>query len=588
MGRSTRHNDDVACIDECDDRIRVSVRFRPPNKKEIASDGEHGEVVRMCCGINADGRSCQVTDAYRGKVTPFTFDAVLGPSASQDQTFHRIAAPLVDAALSGLNTACIAYGQTGSGKTHTMFGPGFDISPESRQQKAQWMCQPSEYGIVPRLLDSLFARLHMKCDDIESEVECAFVQIYNEQVTDLITCLRLRVQQNPFGSFQHNGLFTPVGSTEDLLALVREGLMNRVTAKTGANATSSRSHAILSIRLVQRELDTGITRMSSIDLVDLAGSEKVAKTGAFGTRLREAQHINKSLFSLSKVIEQLSTADQPKDAFVPYRNSVLTKLLKDKLSGNAVTSILVCASSHPYNVSETLSSLSFGARAKYIETSPVENIQETAEELRMAISRLSKTCCRQRRTMRHLQSDVAIHKKLVQQVISRIPEDSSILHDIYAVLPSLSLLPRMGVWNSVFSIPKWVMFSIFEYTGVGGILSSTLVCKDWHNILSDLDWDTRLWRRMLHREARSIYPERIWKSLRPCDAQHAAGEETKDGESKGESDKSPKKANKLSWRKACHKWYHSSAEKRLAEILNKCKSREKDRLGGLGHVILLR
>ena len=154
----------------------------------------------------------------------------MAPGTTQNACYRTVAAPFVETVLSGVNVCITAYGQTGSGKTHTMFGPGFDAHHHQSNQHKQgrkWTCDSTEYGIIPRLFEDIFARSNLQSDLFQTDLEVAFVQIYNEKVTDLITTLRLKVRQNvAAGSFEANALYSPIDSTEDLLILIREGLTN--------------------------------------------------------------------------------------------------------------------------------------------------------------------------------------------------------------------------------------------------------------------------------------------------------------------------------------------------------------------------
>ena len=317
-----------------------------------------------------------------------------------------------------------------------------------------------------------YFRSHAKQQRIQCEVECSFIQLYNEKATDLITGLSFASDKTTKELSSQIALLS-IDSTNDLIALIQEGLSNRVTASTLSNVKSSRSHAILTTKIIQRNLDNGEMRISTLDLVDLAGSERVSKTGAAGFRIKEAGFINRSLLVLSRVIEQLSKADRTKskaqakkmEKRVPYRESMLSKLLKNTIGGNSVTTLLVCASPHSYNIAETLSTLHFGSNAKSIQNRPVQQVVLNPEQLRSAIQRATSTLEKQHAQIRKQQRDLLLHRRLVQEVLSRIPAGSPELENIFGVLPTLRSLPRVKKWGTVY-IPEWLMFEIYAFSAL--------------------------------------------------------------------------------------------------------------------------
>ena len=491
-------------------RVQVACRFRPINahEKEIdssttttTSTSQQPSSSSCCCDFGHGNTSVQINDPSRNHSFHFSFDRILPPGTTQNACYRQVAAPLVDDVLSGINACITAYGQTGSGKTHTMFGPGFDMQ-DTTKKGGVWTCDRADYGIIPRLFEDLFAKSRLQADTFQCDVEVAFIQIYNEKVSDLITTLRLKVRQNVHaGAFEANALFSSVDSTEDVLALVREGLQNRVTAKTNANVESSRSHAILTTRILRKDLQTSELISSTLHLVDLAGSEKVSKTGAFGTRLNEASSINKSLHALSKVIGALSVTDKrggsgsnKREKFIPYRDSVLTKLLKNTLGGNSKTVVLLCGSVHHYNISETLSTLEFGSRAQSITNRPVQNVELTAEHLRSAIATSMDVLSNQHRVLKNVSRQVLLHRTLVQQILSRIPSDAAVLQNIFRSLPLLRSLPQVHKWGDVY-LPVHILRIVFGYSGLVGMLKGMEVSKEWYTLLTSTQgWDRGVWK----------------------------------------------------------------------------------------------
>lgn len=241
---------------------------------------------------------------------------------------------------------------SGSGKSYTMMG--------SQDNK----------GIIPRLCDELFYSISSKqTPDLSYKVEVSYMEIYNEKVHDLLDpkpnkqSLKVR-EHNVLGPYVDGLSQLAVSSFEDIDNLMTEGNKSRTVAATNMNAESSRSHAVFSVVLTQTITDqkSGVTgeKASRMSLVDLAGSERAVKTGAVGDRLKEGSNINKSLTTLGLVISKLADSSSGKnrnDKFVPYRDSVLTWLLKDNLGGNSKTVMVATISPAADNYEETLSTL---------------------------------------------------------------------------------------------------------------------------------------------------------------------------------------------------------------------------------------
>ena len=266
--------------------------------------------------------------------------------------YADIGAPLLDNALRGFNSCVLAYGQTGSGKTHTMMG---GVDGHGRLQVAD----PAAAGLIPRLCDDLFRRIAPAATPLARTtsgsrpvrlswtVKASYVEVYNENVTDLLGGRKaVALQQSSTGFDLSGAAKLPVTSAEQVLALIAKGNEGRATGATSMNEHSSRSHAVV-VLFLQETMHTTQrngatteqpTRSSTIKLVDLAGSERQSDTGATGARLKEANNINKSLTTLGMVIRALG---DPKRALpVPYRDSKLTKLLQDSFGGNSKTTMI--------------------------------------------------------------------------------------------------------------------------------------------------------------------------------------------------------------------------------------------------------
>uniref|UniRef100_A0A8K9Y5Y4 Kinesin-like protein n=1 Tax=Oncorhynchus mykiss TaxID=8022 RepID=A0A8K9Y5Y4_ONCMY len=305
--------------------------------------------------------------------------------AGQDVVFQCLGESLLDNAFLGYNACIFAYGQTGSGKSYTMMG-----SSE----------QP---GLIPRLCSSLFDRTLQEQREGESfTVEVSFMEIYNEKVRDLLDpkgsrqALRVR-EHKVFGPYVDGLSRLAVACYKDIECLMSEGNKSRTVAATNMNEESSRSHAVFNIILTHTLMDLGSgtsgEKVSKLSLVDLAGSERAAKTGATGERMKEGSNINKSLSTLGLVISALADqgAGKNKTKFVPYRDSVLTWLLKDSLGGNSRTAMVATVSPAADNYDETLATLRYADRAKSIVNHAVVNEDPNARiirELREEVEKL--------------------------------------------------------------------------------------------------------------------------------------------------------------------------------------------------------
>ncbi|KAI8062273.1 hypothetical protein BC940DRAFT_128116 [Gongronella butleri] len=348
--------------------IKVIVRCRPLNDRELARGAT--ELVRM-----EDNKTILQNPKAADDVKAFTFDRSYwsaGDRSSpaycdQDRIYADVGRESLDHAFHGYNCCIFAYGQTGSGKSYSMMGYGADK------------------GIIPRTCSELFERIHASTTH-EFQVEVSYMEIYNERVRDLLNPRQkqLKVREHPsLGPYVEDLSRLVVKSFEDIEHMMDEGNKARTVAATNMNETSSRSHAVFTIILTQRALDaTGkqkSEKVSRFSLVDLAGSERANSTGATGARLKEGANINRSLTTLGKVIAALAdqatagsaAKSKKKDAFIPYRDSVLTWLLKDSLGGNSKTSMIAAIS--PADYDETLSTLRYADQAKKIKTKAVVN-----------------------------------------------------------------------------------------------------------------------------------------------------------------------------------------------------------------------
>lgn len=364
--------------------VKVVVRVRPFNSREIA--------LESSCIIEMSGNTTCITNP---KVPPGTSDSVKrfnydysywshnprDPEFStQAMVYSDIGEEMLQHSFDGYNVCIFAYGQTGAGKSYTMMG---------KQEEGQ-------EGVIPMICDDLFRRIQeTQSADLKYSVEVSYMEIYCERVRDLLNPKNkgnLKVREHPtIGPYVEDLSKLAVTSYQDIHDLIDEGNKARTVAATNMNETSSRSHAVFTIFFTQRRVDkmTGLEteKVSKISLVDLAGSERADSTGAKGTRLKEGANINKSLTTLGKVISALaevaSKSKKSKKAdFIPYRDSVLTWLLRENLGGNSKTAMIAAISPADINYDETLSTLRYADRAKQIVCKAVVNEDANAKLIR--------------------------------------------------------------------------------------------------------------------------------------------------------------------------------------------------------------
>ncbi|XP_022847321.1 kinesin-like protein KIN-14I isoform X1 [Olea europaea var. sylvestris] len=355
--------------------IRVYCRVRPflPGQSNYFSTVDHIE----------EGNITISTPAKNGKgYKSFTFNKVFGPSATQEEVFADTQ-PLIRSVLDGYNVCIFAYGQTGSGKTYTMTGPR-DLNEHTQ-------------GVNYRALSDLFLLAWQRKDMFRYDVSVQMIEIYNEQVRDLLVTdglnKRLEIRNSSQSGYSvPNASLVHVSSTADVIDLMNLGQRNRAVGATALNDRSSRSHSCLTVHVQGRDLTSGATLRGCMHLVDLAGSERVDKSEVTGDRLKEAQHINKSLSALGDVISSLAQ----KNSHVPYRNSKLTQLLQDSLGGQAKTLMFVHISPEPDAVGETISTLKFAERVATVElgaarvnkdSTDVKELKEEIANLKAALAR---------------------------------------------------------------------------------------------------------------------------------------------------------------------------------------------------------
>uniref|UniRef100_A0A8B9DLD8 plus-end-directed kinesin ATPase n=1 Tax=Anser cygnoides TaxID=8845 RepID=A0A8B9DLD8_ANSCY len=461
--------------------VKVAVRVRPFNSREMSRESK--------CIIQMSGSTTTILNPKQPKETPksFSFDysywSHTTPAdinyASQKQVYRDIGEEMLQHAFEGYNVCIFAYGQTGAGKSYTMMG---------KQEKDQ-------QGIIPQLCEDLFSRINDTTNDNMSySVEVSYMEIYCERVRDLLNPKNkgnLRVREHPLmGPYVEDLSKLAVTSYNDIQDLMDSGNKARTVAATNMNETSSRSHAVFNIIFTQKRHDaeTNITteKVSKISLVDLAGSERADSTGAKGTRLKEGANINKSLTTLGKVISALAEMDsgpnknkkKKKTDFIPYRDSVLTWLLRENLGGNSRTAMVAALSPADINYDETLSTLRYADRAKQIRCNAVINEDpnnKLIRELKDEVARLRDL----------------LYAQGLGDIIDTHPaaEGSKLTNAIAGISPSSSLSALSSRAASVASLHERIMFAPGSEEAIERL-------KETEKIIAELNetWEEKLRR----------------------------------------------------------------------------------------------
>ncbi|KAF3339700.1 chromosome-associated kinesin KIF4 [Carex littledalei] len=378
-----------------DDSVKVAVNIRPLITSELL-DG-----CTDCVTVTPGEPQVQINSHV------FTYDHVYGSSGPQScRIFQECIMPLVDAVFRGYNATVLGYGQTGSGKTYTM---GTYCSGETNAG-----------GVIPKVMEEIFEKVNKRSDNVEFLIRVSFIEIFNEEVFDLLdpqsqttksACHKttrmgsrpnrvpIQIKETALGGITLAGVIErTLKSKEEMASLLAQGSSNRATASTYMNSQSSRSHAVFTICIEQKrtasssQSDVGDDILiSKLHLVDLAGSESAKRTGADGLRLKEGININKGLLALGNVISALSDEKKCKEgAFVPYRDSKLTRLLQDSLGGNSKTVMIACISPADSNAEETINTLKYANRARNIRNKAVINRNPVAAEMQRLRSQIEQ------------------------------------------------------------------------------------------------------------------------------------------------------------------------------------------------------
>ncbi|XP_068078076.2 kinesin-like protein KIF1A isoform X13 [Danio rerio] len=488
--------------------VKVAVRVRPFNSREIGKESK--------CIIQMSGNTTTIINPKAPKENKsFNFDysywSHTSPEdinyASQQQVYRDIGEEMLLHAFEGYNVCIFAYGQTGAGKSYTMMG---------KQEKDQ-------QGIIPLLCEDLFTKINENNDNNMSySVEVSYMEIYCERVRDLLNPKNkgnLRVREHPLlGPYVEDLSKLAVMSYNDIQDLMDSGNKARTVAATNMNETSSRSHAVFNIIFTQRrhdsETDNTSEKVSKISLVDLAGSERADSTGAKGTRLKEGANINKSLTTLGKVISALAEVDSGSnknkkkkkvESFIPYRDSVLTWLLRENLGGNSRTAMVAALSPADINYDETLSTLRYADRAKQIRCNAVINEDPNnrlVRELKDEVSRLKDLLYAQGlgdiiETFRGPVEDFAGLKYISDyknhnnngQALNQRGDFSTVTNAMTGMSPSPSLSALSSRAGSISSLHDRIMFSPGSEEAIERL-------KETEKIIAELNetWEEKLRR----------------------------------------------------------------------------------------------
>uniref|UniRef100_A0A8D0F6B8 Kinesin-like protein n=1 Tax=Strix occidentalis caurina TaxID=311401 RepID=A0A8D0F6B8_STROC len=371
--------------------VKVVVRVRPESQKE--KDGNFDKVVHVVDQhiLVFDPKDEEVSFFHGKRLThrdinkrkkkdlKFVFDAVFAESSSQLEVFEHTTKSLIDGFLNGYNCTVLAYGATGAGKTHTMLG------------------SPEDPGVMYLTMMALYNCMDQIKEDKICNVAVSYLEVYNEQIRDLLVNsgpLAVREDTQKGVVVQGLTLHQPK-SAEEILQMLDYGNKNRTQHPTDVNASSSRSHAVLQIYLRQQDKTASINqnvRIAKMSLIDLAGSERASVTNAKGARFREGTNINRSLLALGNVINALADPKSKKQ-HIPYRNSKLTRLLKDSLGGNCRTIMIAAVSPSSLFYDDTYNTLKYANRAKDIKSSLKSNVVS----LDSHISQYVKICDEQKK-----------------------------------------------------------------------------------------------------------------------------------------------------------------------------------------------
>ncbi|XP_025323674.1 kinesin-like protein KIF19 isoform X4 [Canis lupus dingo] len=425
--------------------LGVALRVRPISVAELEEGATliaHKVDEQMVVLMDPMEDPDDILRAHRSREKSYLFDVAFDFTATQEMVYQATTKSLIDGVISGYNATVFAYGPTGCGKTYTMLGT--DHEP----------------GIYVRTLNDLFRAIEETSNDMEYEVSMSYLEIYNEMIRDLLNPALgyLELREDSKGVIQVAGI-TEVSTinAKEIMQLLMKGNRQRTQEPTAANQTSSRSHAVLQVAVRQRSRVKNVlqeVRQGRLFMIDLAGSERASQTQNRGQRMKEGAHINRSLLALGNCINALS--DKNSNKYINYRDSKLTRLLKDSLGGNSRTVMIAHISPASSAFEESRNTLTYAGRAKNIKTRVKQNLLNVSyhiaqytsiiSDLRGEIQRLKCKIDEQggrgpaqgrleRGDIRHIQAEVQLHSaqgeqaemgQLREQLISAFQEQMDV------------------------------------------------------------------------------------------------------------------------------------------------------------------
>ncbi|XP_032900452.1 kinesin-like protein KIF19 isoform X1 [Amblyraja radiata] len=454
-----------------DQQLTVALRIRPINDTEVEEGATiiaHKVDKQMVVLMDPMGDPDDILRANRSREKSYLFDVAFNYSATQDDVYRSTTKDLIEGVISGYNATVFAYGPTGAGKTYTMLGTD------------------SEPGIYVRTLNDLFKCIEETSDDMEYTVSMSYLEIYNEMIRDLLNPLSgfLDLREDSKGGIQIAGI-TEVSTinAKEIMQLLMKGNKQRTQEPTAANKTSSRSHAVLQVTVRQRNRIKNIlqeVRIGRLFMIDLAGSERASQTQNRGKRMKEGAHINRSLLALGNCINALS--EKGGNKYVNYRDSKLTRLLKDSLGGNSRTVMIAHISPASSSFEESRNTLTYADRAKNIKTRVKRNLMNVSyhiaqytniiSDLRSEIHRLKKKIDAQRiqqtknekADIRNVQAEVQFHssrydrremERLREHLITAFREQMEIRRNLLE-LDSNNMQIQVDTSRHLLTIADWV------------------------------------------------------------------------------------------------------------------------------------
>ncbi|XP_057187065.1 kinesin-like protein KIF19 isoform X2 [Triplophysa rosa] len=447
-----------------DYHLKVALRIRPISDADVEEGAtivahkiDHQMVVLMDPCEDPD----DVLRAKRSREKTYMFDVAFDHTATQEDVYVATTKNLIDAVISGYNATVFAYGPTGAGKTYTMLG------------------LDSEPGIYIRTLNDLFEAIEDRTEDLDCSVYMSYIEIYNEMIRDLLNPCSgyLELREDAKGEIRIAGIteFSTCNAKE-IMSLLTKGNKQRTQESTAANKTSSRSHAILQVTVKQKSRVKDINeevRVGKLFMVDLAGTERASQTQNRGKRMKEGAHINRSLLALANCINALSEKCGKGAQFVNYRDSKLTRLLKDALGGNSRTVMITHISPASTNFEESRNTLVYADKAKNIRTKVKRNllnvsyhlaqytsiIADLRSEIKWLHAKIDKEQQKGQKDIREIQAEVQQYSQgeiagLREQLLSAFKEQMEIRRSLVE-LESCNMELHIDTSRHLLTISDW-------------------------------------------------------------------------------------------------------------------------------------